>query len=135
VKKMRGLPSTVTKGLTIGSRVICNDNSGAKIVMIIGAKGYKAKWSMYPKVGVGDIVTVAVKRGTPEMKKKVLKAVVVRQRMPFRRASGLHVRFEDNAVVIIDDQGLPVGTEIKGALAREVAERFPKVAAIASAVV
>ncbi|MEM2963557.1 MAG: 50S ribosomal protein L14 [Candidatus Anstonellales archaeon] len=132
---MRGIASKVTKGLTISSIVQCNDNSGAKVVMIIGAKGYKGKWAMYPKVGIGDVVTVAVKKGTPEMKKKVLKAVVVRQKMPFRRPNGMRVFFEDNAVVIIDDQGLPVGTEIKGAIAREVAERFPKVAAIAAAVV
>ena len=52
-----------------------------------------------------------------------------------RRASGLRVGFEDNAAVLVDDTGLPKGTEIKGAIAREVAERFPKVAAIAAAVV
>ena len=132
---MKGLGSKVTKGLQIGSTIICNDNSGAKMVMIIGVKGAKAKRAMYTKVGVSDIVTVAVKKGSAAMKKKVLKAVIVRQRQHFRRPNGMRISFEDNACVIIDDQGLPVGTEIKGVIAREVATRFPKVAAIAAAVV
>ncbi|MCX8175078.1 MAG: 50S ribosomal protein L14 [Candidatus Micrarchaeota archaeon] len=132
---MKGLGGHITKGLQTGSTLACNDNSGAKIVQIIGVSGAKAKRAMYPKVGVGDVVTVAVKKGTAAMKKKVLKAVIVRQKQPFRRPNGMRVSFEDNACVIIDDQGLPVGTEIKGVIAREVASRFPKVAAIAASVV
>jgi large subunit ribosomal protein L14 len=132
---MKGLGSKVIKGLQSGSVLVCNDNSGAKMVQIIGVKGAKAKRAMYPKVGVSDTVTVAVKKGTAAMKKKVLTAVIVRQRAPFRRPNGMRLIFEDNACVIIDDQGLPVGTEIKGVIAREVATRFPKVAAIAAAVV
>lgn len=132
---MKGLGSYVTKGLQTGSTLFCNDNSGAKIVAIIGVARARAKRAMYPKVGVADVITVAVKKGTAAMKKKVLKAVVVRQRQHFRRPNGMRISFEDNACVIIDDQGLPVGTEIKGVIAREVATRFPKVAAIASAVV
>lgn len=131
---MKGLGSSVTKGLSTGSTILCNDNSGAKIVQIIGTKNARAVRNMYPKVGVGDVVTVAVKKGSLAMKKKVLKAVVVRQKKEFRRANGMRIQFEDNAVVIIDDQGLPVGTEIKGVISREVADRFPKVAAIAAAV-
>jgi large subunit ribosomal protein L14 len=132
---MKGLGGHITKGLQTGSVLICSDNSGAKSVMIIGVKGAKAKRARYPKVGIGDVVTVAVKKGTTAMKKKVLKAVIVRQKQPIRRPNGVRLSFEDNACVIIDDQGLPVGTEIKGAIAREVATRFPKVAAIAAAVV
>ncbi|MCX8198144.1 MAG: 50S ribosomal protein L14 [Candidatus Micrarchaeota archaeon] len=132
---MKGTGSKMNKGLQIGSLLVCNDNSGAKLVAIIGVKGAKAKRAMYPKVGVSDVVTVAVKKGTTAMKKKVLKAVIVRQKQPFRRPNGMRISFEDNACVIIDDQGLPVGTEIKGVIAREVATRFPKVAAIAAAVV
>ncbi|QLJ53002.1 MAG: LSU ribosomal protein L14 [Candidatus Fermentimicrarchaeum limneticum] len=132
---MRGLQSRVTKGLTIGSRMLCDDNSGAKIVQIIGVKGSHSKRTRTPSVGIGDIVIVAVKKGVPQMKKKVEKAVIIRQRRSFRRAGGTRVEFEDNAAVLIDDQGLPKGTEIKGAIAREVVDRFPKVAGIASAVV
>ena len=132
---MKGLGSSVSKGLQVGSRIVCSDNSGAKVVQIIGVRGTKAKKGMYPKVGVGDIVIVSVKKGAQGMRKKVIRALVVRQRMPFRRANGMRLMFEDNAVVIVDDQNLPTGTEIKGAVAREVADRYPKVAAIAPAVV
>lgn len=132
---MMGLGSRVHRGLQVGSRVTCDDNSGAKIGQIIGVLGWKARRGRVPKVGVGDLVIIAVKKGTPQMKKKVERAVVVRQRKEFRRASGDRIFFEDNAVVLVDDQGLPKGTEIKGAIAREVAERYPKVAGIAAAVV
>ncbi|MFH1306462.1 MAG: 50S ribosomal protein L14 [Candidatus Micrarchaeota archaeon] len=132
---MKGLGATISRCLHIGSRMACNDNSGAKIVEIIGIKGAKAKYRMYPKAGVADIVIVSVKKGTTATRGKVMKAVIIRQKKMYRRPNGMRVCFEDNAVVIIDDQGLPVGTEIKGAIAREVADRFPKVAAISPAVV
>lgn len=132
---MKGLESKISRGLAIGSRMACDDNSGAKIVQIIGVKRWKSRKARYPKVGIADVVVVAVKKGSPQMRKKVEQAVVVRQRKEIRRALGYRVSFEDNAVVLIDDAGLPKGTEIKGAIAREVAERYPKVAAIAAAVV
>jgi len=132
---MKGLLTHITKTLSTGSRLVCDDNSGAKIVAIIGVKGWKGKKGEYPKAGIGDTVFVAVKSGKPEMVKKIEKAVIIRQRKEIRRPSGMRLQFEDNAVVLIDDQGLPKGTEIKGAIAREVAERFPKIAAIAAAVV
>jgi large subunit ribosomal protein L14 len=132
---MKGLQSKVPGGLTIGSYVVCDDNSGAKVVQIIGVLGVHTKRTRYPSVGVGDVVIVAVKKGAPEMKKKIERAVVIRQKRPIRRASGMRVEFEDNAVALIDEAGLPKATEIKGAVAREVIERFPKIAGVASAVV
>jgi large subunit ribosomal protein L14 len=132
---MKGLQSKVPKGLTIGSRMLCDDNSGAKIVQIIGVKGSHSKRTRTPSVGVGDLVIVAVKKGVPQMKKKVGRAVIIRQKRGIRRAGGMRVEFEDNAVVLVDEQGLPKGTEIKGAIAREVVDRFPKIAGISSAVV
>lgn len=132
---MKGLGTSVTKALPVGARLVCNDNSGAKIVQIIGVKGAKAAFRATPKAGVGDIVIVAVKKGHSSKKGKVLKAVIIRQKQAYSRPNGMRICFEDNAVVIINDDGLPVGTEIKGAIAREVSDRFPKVAAIAPAVV
>jgi len=132
---MKGLGSTIPKGVTVGTQLVCTDNSGAKIVEVIGVLHALGKRGMRPKVGISDLVIIAVKKGIPAMKKKVARALVVRQRMPFRRPNGVRMEFEDNAAVLVDDQGLPVGTEIKGAVAREVADRFPKVAAIAAAVV
>ena len=132
---MKGLAAHIPKALQVGSRLICEDNSGAKLVQIIGVVGWRAKQNRIPKAGIADIVIVAVKAGVPQMKKKMERAVIIRQRKEFRRANGTRIFFEDNAVVLIDEQGLPKGTEIKGAIAREVAERYPKVAAIAVAVV
>ncbi len=132
---MKGLGTHVTSGLQTGSRMVCDDNSGAKVVQIIGLVGGRARRKRVPSTGIGSIVIVAVKKGTPQMKKKVERAVIVRQRREFLRPNGVRVQFEDNAVVLIDEEGLPKGTEIKGAIAREVAERFPKVSAIAAAVV
>jgi len=132
---MRGLQSRITRGLTIGSRLLCDDNSGAKIVEVIGVKGWKSRKGRNPQVGIADIVVVSVKKGSPQIRKKIESAVVIRQKKEIRRAAGYRLTFEDNAVILIDDQGLPKGTEIKGAIAREVAERYPKVAAIAAAVV
>jgi large subunit ribosomal protein L14 len=132
---MKGLGSSIIRGLQVGSTVLCDDNSGVKVAQIIGVAGWKARRGRVPRVGIADLVIIAVKKGTPQMKKKVEKAVVIRQRKEFRRPSGERIAFEDNAVVLVDDAGLPKGTEIKGAIAREVAERYPKVAAIAAAVV
>ncbi|MEM3373230.1 MAG: 50S ribosomal protein L14 [Candidatus Anstonellales archaeon] len=132
---MKGLPSRVVKTLTTGAILNCDDNSGAKVVMIIGVKGYKAKKNRYPRAGVGDIVICSVKKGKPEMKKKKVKAVIIRQRKEYRRSNGMRIGFEDNACALIDDSGLPVGTEIKGVIARECAERFPKVGSIAAGIV
>mgnify|MGYP001574874320 CR=1 FL=1 len=131
---MLGLTAKVTNGLTIGSRLNCDDNSGAKIVEIIGVKGTKARLRRYPSAGIGSIVIVAVKKGKPEMVKKKEKAVIVRQKKEYKRGRE-RIKFDDNACVLIDDQNLPKGTEIKGCVAREIAERFPKVVAIAPIVV
>jgi len=128
---MRGLGSNVPKALTLGSRLTCHDNSGAKIVEIIGVEGYKGVRNRNPTAGIGSLIIAAVKKGKPEMVKKKVKAVIIRQKKEFRRPNGLRISFEDNACVLVNDDGLPVGTEIKGVVAKEVAERYPKVTAIA----
>ncbi len=131
---MQGLAARVTKGITIASRLVCDDNSGAKIVEVIGVKGAKGRLRRVPGTGVASTVIVSVKTGKPEMVKRKEKAVVVRQKKEFKRGKE-RVKFEDNACVLIDDQNLPKGTEIKGCVAREIAERYPKVIALASSVV
>jgi large subunit ribosomal protein L14 len=78
---------------------------------------------------------VTVKKGTPEMRHQVVRAVVVRQRKPFRRADGTWIAFEDNAVVIVSEDGTPRGSEIRGPVAREAVERWPRIGNIASIVV
>ncbi len=124
----------ISKGITTGTQLVCDDNSGAKIVEVIGVLGTGNRLRRQPSAGIGDVVIVAVKKGKPEMKKKKERALIIRQRKEFRRGKE-RVRFEDNACTIIDENGLPKSTEIKGSAAREIAERFPKVVAIASSVV
>jgi large subunit ribosomal protein L14 len=131
----KGIASKVMKPLTIGTRMLCDDNSGAKLVEIIGVVGVKGTKRRYPVVGVGQVAIVAVKKGTPQMIKKVERALIIRQKSAIRRPNGLRVCFEDNACALVDESGLPKGTEIKGVIAREIVENFSKVAAIAWGVV
>lgn len=132
---MKGLTANITKTLTTGTMMPCSDNSGAKMIYVIGAYRYKGTRSKYPKVGIGDIVIASVKKGKPDMIKKIVKALIVRQKKEYRRPNGMRIFFEDNAAVLLNDDFLPVGTEIKGVVAREIAERYPKVAAIAAGVI
>ena len=131
---MKDIKSKVTKTLTTGSYLICNDNSGAKVLMIIGVVGYRGRRGRYPRAGVGDMVICSVKKGDPKLKGTVVKAVIVRQKKEYRRPNGIRISFEDNAAVLVNDEGLPIGTEVKGVIAREAAERFPKIAAISPGV-
>ena len=128
---MKAVGSHVPKALHIGSRLVCDDNTGAKELEIVGIIGYHGKRRKLPKAGVGDIIICSVKKGKPEMRKKVVRAVIVRQKKEIRRPNGVRIKFSDNAAVIIDNAGLPKGTEIKGVIAREAAERFSKVATLA----
>jgi large subunit ribosomal protein L14 len=129
---MQAIKARMTQGLNHGSEIHTCDNSGAKIVRIISVIGRKGVKGRKPSAGVGDLVYVSVKKGTPEMRKQVVYAVIVRQRKSFRRLSGERVKFEDNAVVVVkDDAGNPKGTMIKGPIAKEAAQRWPPVSKIA----
>ncbi|MEM0043445.1 MAG: 50S ribosomal protein L14 [Sulfolobales archaeon] len=124
-----------SRGLPLGAKVNVADNSGAKIAMIIGVPEVKSRLRRIPSASVGDLVMVSVKKGNPEMLGQVMPAVVIRQRMPYRRPDGTRVVFEDNAVVIITPEGLPKGTEIRGPVAREAAERWSSIANLATLIV
>ncbi len=128
---MKALKADITKSLSKGSRLVCADNTGARELQIISVKNYRGTRRRQPKAGVGDIVVVSVKKGDPDMRRQVLDAVIVRQKKPYRRPDGTRVMFEDNAAVIIDDNQEPRGTEIRGPIAREVADRFGPVASTA----
>lgn len=78
----------------------CCDNSGARNLYIISVKGCGARLNRLPAAGVGDMVMATVKKGKPELRKKVMPAVVVRQSKPWRRADGVYLYFEDNAGVV-----------------------------------
>ncbi len=132
---MKAIRAEVPRCLPTGARLVCADNTGARELEIIAVKGYKGVRRRYPAAGVGDIVVVTVKKGTPDIRKQVHYAVIIRQRKEYRRPDGTRVKFEDNAAVITDDKGNPKGSEIRGPVAREAAERFPKIGSIASIIV
>lgn len=139
VKRAAGKPAfsrrRVNTGLQVGSLVKVADNSGAKEVLVIGVPGYKGRLRRVPPAGVGDLVVVSVKKGTPEVRKQVFRAIVIRQKRPYRRPDGTWVAFEDNAVVIITPEGMPKGSEIRGPVAREAAERWPQIANLATIII
>jgi large subunit ribosomal protein L14 len=115
--------------------MICAYNTGAREVQIVSVFGYHGVRRRQPKMGLGDLATVTVKKGTPDMRRKLVRAVVIRQRKEIKRPSGLRITFDDNAVVVVDEKNEPRGTEIKGPVAREVAERFPKIGSMATMIV
>lgn len=125
----------MTRGLPTGAQLECADNTGAKIVQIVAVPKYHGTHRRYPAAGIGDLLVVSVKKGTPEMRKQVLYAVIIRQKRPYRRGDGTMISFEDNAVVITTEEGQAKGTEIKGPVAREAAERWAQIAAKASVIV
>lgn len=83
-----------------GAVMNCCDNSGARNLYIIAVTGTGARLNRLPAAGVGDMVMATVKKGKPELRKKVMPAVVVRQSKPWRRADGIYLYFEDNAGVV-----------------------------------
>lgn len=126
---------TPTRALPIGARLVCADNTGAKEIQIVSVIGYKGVRRRLGKAGVGDHIVASVKKGTPELVKQLVRAVIIRQRKEYRRADGMRIKFEDNAAVLITPEGAPRGSEIKGPVAREAAEKWPRIAGIASIVV
>jgi large subunit ribosomal protein L14 len=111
------------------------DNTGAKEVMCFKVLGGSRK----RYAGLGDIVVCSVKSvvaGSDIKKKAVVRGVIVRVRKPTRRVDGSYVRFDSNAIVLIDNDKNPRGTRIFGAVARELRERnFMKIVSLASEVV
>lgn len=117
------------------TRLAVADNTGAKEVMCIKVLG----GSRRRFAGLGDIIVCSVKSvipGSDVKKKAVVKAVIVRCKQPTRREDGSYVRFDNNAVVLIDNDNNPRGTRIFGAVARELRDRnFMKIVSLANEVV
>jgi len=132
---MIGQRPKISKGLPAGSVVKCTDNTGAKELRVIQVIGYKGRLRRVPAAAVGDMVVISVRKGTPDLRRKIFRAVVVRQRKPYRRAEGIWVQFEDNSAVIMTPEGEMRGSEIRGPVAKEAAERWPRIASAASIIV
>lgn len=132
---MKGVAGRQTRGLQNGSRLDVVDNTGAKQIEIITVPKYHGVANRVPSAAVGDIVIASVKKGTPQMRRQIVFAVIVRQKRPMRRPDGTMIHFEDNAAVITTETGETKGTDIKGPVAREAAERWPRVSATSNMIV
>ncbi len=132
---MEAVKAKITRSLPSGARVGCADNSGAKVIQIISVKGLHGVRRRLLSAGVGDLVIASVKKGTPEMRKQKVNAVIIRQKKEYRRHNGTRIKFEDNAAVVTNEDGEPKGSDIKGPVAKEAAERWPKIASTASIIV
>ena len=117
------------------SRLGVADNTGAKEVMCIKVLGGSRRRVAH----IGDVIVCSVKSvipGSDVKKKAVVRGVIVRTKFPTRRNDGSYVRFDNNAVVLIDKDNNPRGTRIFGAVARELRDRkFMKIVSLASEVV
>jgi len=116
------------------SRLNVADNSGAKIVGVIRNIGGSVKKFS----NIGDIIVCSIKKATPNgvvKEGQVVRAVIVRTKYGVKRKDGSHIRFDDNAVVILKEDGTPRGTRVFGPIARELREKgYLKIASLASEV-
>ncbi|VVC05849.1 50S ribosomal protein L14 [uncultured archaeon] len=125
----------ITRVLPLGAQIVCADNTGAKILEIIMVQKTKTRGARYPSAAVGDFVNVVVKKGPGELRGQIFGAVIIRQKYPIKRLSGVRLTFEDNAGVLVTPEGEIKGTEIKGPVAVEASEKWPRIANLASMVV
>lgn len=133
---MKAVSAKIVKGINLGCLANVADNSGAKVVKIIGVKGGKGRKGKQFSCGVADLVKVSVRKGNTDLLKQVFWAVVIRQKKEYKRGTGERISFADNSVVLLkDEDGNPKGTQIKGPLAREAADRWPFIARIATMIV
>ncbi len=116
------------------SRLNVADNSGAKIVGVIRNIGGSVKKSS----NIGDIIVCSIKKATPNgvvKEGQVVRAIIVRTKYGVKRKDGSHIKFDDNAVVILKEDGTPRGTRVFGPIARELREKgYLKIASLASEV-
>ncbi|GAB5586231.1 hypothetical protein Unana1_01131 [Umbelopsis nana] len=125
----------MTLGLPVGAVLNAADNSGAKNLYIIAVRGIKGRLNRLPASSPGDMIVASVKKGKPELRKKVMPAVVVRQRKAWRRRDGVFLYFEDNAGVIVNPKGEMKGSAITGPVAKECADLWPRIASASGTVV
>ncbi|KAM0753879.1 60S ribosomal protein L23 [Meredithblackwellia eburnea MCA 4105] len=125
----------MTLALPVGAVMNCADNSGAKNLYIISVTRFGARLNRLPAASAGDMVMATVKKGKPDLRKKVHPAIVIRQRKAWRRRDGVFLYFEDNAGVIVNPKGEMKGSAIAGPVAKECADLWPRIASNAGTVV
>ncbi|KAL0437333.1 UNVERIFIED_CONTAM: 60S ribosomal protein L23 [Sesamum radiatum] len=120
-------------GLPVAATVNCADNTGAKNLYIISVKGIKGRLNRLPSACVGDMVMATVKKGKPDLRKKVI--AVGKIASEWRRKDGVYMYFEDNAGVIVNPKGEMKGSAITGPIGKECADLWPRIASAANAIV
>merc|ERR1712141_299956 len=124
----------IALGLPVGAVINCADNTGGKNLFVIAVKGIKGRLNRMPAAGSGDMFVATIKKGKPELRKKVMPAVVIRQRKSIRRKDGVFIYFEDNAGVIVNNKGEMKGSAITGPVAKECADLWPRIASNAGSI-
>merc|ERR1719313_3139243 len=129
-----GIKVKISNCLPVAAVMNCADNTGAKNLYMIAVGGIQARLNRLPAASVGDMFLASVKKGKPELRKKVLQAVIIRQRKGIRRREGHFLYFEDNAGVIVNPKGDMKGQNITGPVAKECAELWPRIASNAGSI-
>src|SRR3989338_3274460 len=99
---MQNVSAKITKGINLGTRLQCADNTGAKELELISVLKYKGVRRRIARAGVADVILCAVKKGKEKMRHQIVNAVIVRQRKEYRRYDGIRIKFSDNAAVLVN---------------------------------
>ena len=132
---VNGMKFRMALGLPVAAVMNCADNTGAKNLYVISVKGLGGRYRRMPSATVGSMFIATVKKGKPDLRKKMTPAVVVRQRKAWRRKEGTFIYFEDNAGVIVNPKGEMKGSAITGPVAKECADLWPRIASAANSIV
>ncbi|CAI9115076.1 OLC1v1015910C1 [Oldenlandia corymbosa var. corymbosa] len=125
----------ISLSLPVAATVNCADNTGVKNLYIISVKGMKGRLNRLSSACVSDMVMATIKKGKPDLRKKVMPATIVRQRKPWRRKDGVYMFFEENAGVIVNPKGKMKGSAISGLIGKECDDLWPRIASAANAIV
>merc|ERR1711950_24972 len=129
-----GAKFRISLACPVGAVMNCADNTGAKNLFVIAVYGIRGRLNRLPAAASGDMVLATVKMGKPELRKKVMPAVVIRQRKTLRRKDGTFLYFEDNAGVIVNNKGEMKGSAITGPVSKECADLWPRIASNAGSI-
>merc|ERR1711955_99074 len=129
-----GAKFRISLACPVGAVMNCADNTGGKNLYVIAVYGIRGRLNRLPAATCGDMVMATVKKGKPELRKKVMPAVVIRQRKTFRRKDGTFLYFEDSAGVIVNNKGEMKGSAITGPVAKECADLWPRIASNAGSI-
>ena len=125
----------VTRGLPIGAQLVAADNSGARILNLVAVKKAKMRVRQIPSAKVGDLCICSVVKGNQKIRRQIVHAIIIRQKQRYQRADGTSISFYDNAAVIVNENGDLKATEIRGAIAKECAERWPRLSSAATIII